>query len=99
MRWTTPARQNDEALHVIGPPDDFDEQPRDLGDGVVDLVGVVAGIGPHGFEPGKASADLVEHQARAAAILHARGDPVTGGLRHRPGRGACDPSRLILWAK
>ena len=35
---------------------------------------------PHGFEPEKASANLVEHQARAVAILHA---PAIHGAEQR----------------
>ena len=35
-------------------------------------MGVVAGIGPHELEPGKAGADAFEHQSRAVAVLHPR---------------------------
>ena len=46
--------------------------PGDLRDGVFDLVGVVAGVGPDKLQPGKALADLVENEGRAIAILYAR---------------------------
>ena len=46
--------------------------PGDLRDGVFDLAGVVARVGPDKLQPGKALADLVEDEGRAIAILDAR---------------------------
>src|SRR5512134_3788429 len=62
------ARQHDEAGHVIAPLDDLDPEVGDLGDGLIDLAGVVAAIGPDQFEPWEARADLVEDEGGAVAI-------------------------------
>src|SRR6267142_4711278 len=56
------ARQDDEALHVVAPLDDLYAQDRNLGDGSINLPGVLAAISPDQFEPGEASAYLVEDQ-------------------------------------
>ena len=63
------ARQDDEALHVVAPLDDLYAQDRHLGDGSINLPGVLAAISPDQFEPGEASAYLVEDQPAPAAIL------------------------------
>jgi hypothetical protein len=65
--------QHDEAFDVVGALDDFEPELRRSGDGVFNLVGVVAGVGPNEFEPWKALADLVENESCAVAIPQARG--------------------------
>ncbi len=55
------AGQDEEAFDVVRALDDFEPEPRRSGDGVFDLVGVVAGIGPDEFEPWKALAGVVAH--------------------------------------
>jgi len=64
---------HDEAFHVIRALDDFEPESRRSGDGVFDLTGVVAGVGPNELQPWKALANLVKNQGCAVAILHARG--------------------------
>ena len=55
--------QQNEALHVVAALDDFDAQRRNFGDRRVDLMSVVAAVGPDEFEPGKAVTDFVVHYA------------------------------------
>jgi hypothetical protein len=47
---------------VIGALDDLKPEPRRFSDSVLDLMGVLAGVGPNEFQPGKALVDLVEQQ-------------------------------------
>src|ERR1700733_7976491 len=65
--------QHDEAFPVVRALDDFEPEPRQSGDGVFDLTGIVAGVGPNELEPWKALANLVENESGAVVILHARG--------------------------
>lgn len=74
------AWQDDEAAHVVGTLDDFQSQARDFGDGIDDLVRMIAAVGPDELEPGVALADLIQHQSRAVAILY------SGGMDHDPDR-------------
>ena len=64
--------QHDEACHVIGAFDDFDAQTRNLGDGGIDLMGMVAGIGPDQLEPREAVPYPLDHQRCAIAVLNTR---------------------------
>ena len=70
---STTQRQHDEAGHVIAPLDDLDPEVGDPGDGLIDLAGVVAAVGPDQLEPWEARADLVEDEGGAVAILGAGG--------------------------
>src|ERR1700733_6580240 len=45
--------------------------PGESGHGILDLMGVVACVGPNKFQPWKALADLVEDEDRAIAVLNA----------------------------
>ena len=63
--------QDDEAFDVVGALDDFEPEPRRSGHGVLELMGVVACVGPNKFQPWKALADLVEDEDRAIAVLNA----------------------------
>jgi len=74
------ARQDDETAHVVGALDDLQSQARDFGDGIDDLMRVVAAVGPDKLQPGMALADLAQHQGRAIAVLDA------GGMHHHPDR-------------
>lgn len=65
-------RQDDKAFRMIASLDDFEPQHGDFGDGRIDLMGVVATVGPQKLEPRKAVADFVEHEGRAIVVLHPR---------------------------
>ena len=67
---------------VVAAADDLHPQDRELGDGRLDLPGVVAGVGPDELEPWEAGADAVEHEGGPVAILH------PGGVNHDPERQA-----------
>jgi hypothetical protein len=53
-------RQDDESWTVVGTFGDLHTQRRLRGDGVFDLAGVVAAVGPDEFEPIEALADAVD---------------------------------------
>ena len=53
--------RHDETFDVDRALDDFEPEPRRSSDGVFDLIGVVARVGPYEFKPGKASPDPVEN--------------------------------------
>ena len=55
-------------MHVVASLDDLDAQAGVGGDGVGDLVGVVAGVGPDQLEPVEPLAYFVEDQGRAVAV-------------------------------
>ena len=74
------ARQGDESAHIVGALDDLQSQAGDFGDGIDDLMGVIATVGPDQLEPWMAFANLVEHQSCAVAILD------TGRMDHDPDR-------------
>src|SRR6202167_1220606 len=76
--------QQDEAFGVVRTLDDLEPESRQSGDGVFDLTGVVAGVGPNELQPWKALADLVENQRRAVTVLH------SGGVDDHPQRQAFD---------
>ena len=54
-------------------PDHLEAQRVVGGRGLVGLLRVVAAVGEHALEPGKALADLVQQQGRAVAVLHPGG--------------------------
>ena len=58
-------RQDDKSCTVVGTFDDLHTQGRLRGDGVFDLAGVVAAVGPDEFEPIEALADAVQDQGGA----------------------------------
>ena len=64
--------QHDETLHVIGAFDDLDAEARDLGYDGIDLVSMVAGIGPDQLEPRKAVPYPLDQPRCAIAVLNAR---------------------------
>jgi hypothetical protein len=66
------SRQHDEACHVIGAFDDLDAQARNFGDGGIDLMGMVAGVGPDQLKPRKAVPYPIDRQRCAIAVLNAR---------------------------
>jgi hypothetical protein len=73
VRSTTQRRgSTNETLHVIGAFDDLDAQARDLGYDSIDLVSMVAGIGPDQLEPRKAVPYPLDHPRCAIAVLNAR---------------------------
>ena len=49
---------------------DLHPQRRLRGDGVFDLAGVVAAVGPDEFEPIEALADTIEDQGGAVPVLY-----------------------------
>ena len=61
---------------AVGTFDDLHTQGRLLSDGVFDLAGVVAAIGPDEFKPIEALADAIEDQGGAIPILDG------GGVNH-----------------
>ena len=69
-------RQDDKSCTVVGTFDDLHPQRRLRGDGVFDLAGVVAAIGPDEFEPIEALADAIKHQGGAVPVLNG------GGVNH-----------------
>src|SRR5262245_58591722 len=79
------ARQHDEAFHVVAPLDDLEPQHGDFGDGGIDLMGMVASVGPDKLQPREAVANFFEHESRAIAVLH-------------PGRVDDDAQRVDLAA-
>lgn len=60
------AGKDNKATHVSAALDDLQAQRRHLGDGGLDLPGMVAAIGPDQFEPREAQAYLVEDQTGTA---------------------------------
>ena len=67
------ARQDNKTAHIVGALDDLQFQAGDFGDGIDNLMRVIAAIGPDQLKPWMALADLVEHQSRAVTILDASG--------------------------
>ena len=73
VRSTTQRRGNTTKPVMSAVLDDLDPGGGDLGDGLIDLAGVVAAVRPDQLEPGEAGADLVENEGRAIAILEPGG--------------------------
>jgi hypothetical protein len=93
-RWQSQGpRLHDEALGVVASLDDFEPQGGKLGDGFVDLAGVVAAVGPDKFELGEARAYLVEHEGGAVPILNAGrvNDDAQRQARRRRASVSCGP--------
>jgi hypothetical protein len=81
------ARQDDGAFHVVAALDDLHAQQWHLCHRSINLLGVVAAIGPDQFEPRETVADLIEDQAGPVAVLDC------GGVDNDPHRQpfAVDP--------
>jgi hypothetical protein len=70
------------------PLDDFEPEPRRSGHGILDLMGVVACVGPNKFQPWKALADLVEDEPSPLSATGCRGSRRWGWPRGRAPRAA-----------
>jgi hypothetical protein len=67
---STTQRRGSTTLHVVAPLDDLKPQHGDFGDGSIDLMGMVASVGPDKLQPREAVANFVEHESRAITVLH-----------------------------